>query len=88
MREHGPLSVDSDVQNIIRGPSVDVTTYSHMYDSGRHFRTWKTDYMKRTTCNSLVYMLTMDGDVERPYCGTILDIIEVDFGTFVSHLGG
>lgn len=82
LRSHGPTSIHQDVQNIIRGPSITTTSYTHMYDSGRHFRTWRTDHMKKTTTNSSIFMLSYDGDDETPYCGTILDVLEVDYGSF------
>ncbi len=78
----GTTSILEDVQNIIRGPSMNATSHTHMYECGRHFRTWTTDHMKVTTMNSGIFMLTRSGDVEVPYCGIINDILEVDFRSF------
>ena len=63
-RSGGHTSVPLDVQNIIRGPSLRATSYSHMYESGRHFRTWRTDHMKKSTSNSGIFLLGQDGDQE------------------------
>lgn len=82
MRNGGHTSIPIDVQNIIRGPSLNATSYKHMYESGRHFRTWRTDHMKKTTTNSAIFSLSLDGDEEIPYCGIIQDILEVDYGSF------
>src|SRR5450759_1213337 len=38
--------------------------------------------MKKTIANSYIYQSTMNGTREKPYAGTILDILEVDFGSF------
>ncbi len=82
-RTGGHTSIPIDVQNIIRGPSLIATSYKHMYESGRHFRTWRTDHLKRCTTNSGIFLLSQDGDQEStPYCGIIQDILEVDYGSF------
>src|SRR5450759_5381669 len=84
LAEGDERSIEADVQNIIRGPSLWATSYTHMYESGRHFRTWATDDMKKTTANSYIYQSTMNGTREKPYACTIFDILEADFGSFNS----
>ncbi|CAM6086372.1 unnamed protein product [Calypogeia fissa] len=78
------MVVDEDVQNIIRGPREVADSYTHMYESGRHFRTWQTDHMKKIVTNCNIYMMTNDGEREMPCVGTIMDILDVDFGSFTT----
>lgn len=40
--------------------------------------------MKKSTCNLGIFMASDVGDVEVPYYGTILDILDVHFGSFTT----
>lgn len=92
LHDNGPHSVPIDVQCIVRGPLRRATSYTHIWESGRHFRVDSLDVRRRSTTDSGVICTPHDGDdmaSSLPYCGVIEDILEVDFGHFnVVLLGG
>jgi hypothetical protein len=56
-----------------------------MEESGRHFCIERYDLHRKSTTDSGIFCLSIQGDEEdpmMPYCGVLTDILEVEYGTF------
>lgn len=81
----GRQAVSEDVMSILRGPSDIAGSYTHMRESGRHFRVHSLDRIRISTSDSGIYALSLGEDEEgamMPYCGILKEILEVDFESF------
>lgn len=77
-----------DVRSIVMGPRKEAWSYKHVRNSGHHFRIESADRGWRTMdCGIFTYSNEEDNDAV-PYCGKLIDILEVDFGSFTDVLFG
>ena len=82
-----------EIQDILRGPRVDCSSYTRMKESGRLFRIYSHDRNRKSTTDCGVYALGVEADRDGvdqvvAYCGKITDIVEVSFGSFETVLVG
>ncbi len=90
IHESGTIyAMDEDIRAICHGPSLLAMSYTHCYESGRHFRIRKIDENRRATTDSGVCALgVMEDGSTTSFYGIIQDILEVEFLNFKVVLFG